>query len=188
MTNTSQEFKFSSANELLSFLSEQSLLKVEAPIDLEKITKVLGISVEDDMTLHQKGVVGEICFSGNEPVVRINPFENTYRPRRRFTLAHELGHFCLHREGAHKGFVDSKETMSRSESYWDFYESEANNFAAQLLMPKSLIIKEGREIIRAHEEKGSKLSKKTFIELIAKRFEVSNKSMEYRLKNIGILN
>lgn len=56
--------------------------------------------------------------------------------RRRFTIAHELGHFLLHRDQAPDGgFQCSQEDMGR----WDYengqQEAEANRFAARLLMP-----------------------------------------------------
>lgn len=55
--------------------------------------------------------------------------------RRRFTFAHELGHFMCHREMRDK-FEDSDETLN---DFRDEIETEANVFASWLLMPANLI-------------------------------------------------
>jgi Zn-dependent peptidase ImmA (M78 family) len=114
--------------------------------------------------------------------------ENSYAPRRRFTLAHEIGHFCMHRATNQTTFIDTKATMNRSESYWNRFESEANNFAAELLMPADLIRSIGRIVIDKFkiEKDVEMMPMANFIEQMASRFKVSNPAMEFRLKNIGI--
>ncbi|PPD18936.1 MAG: hypothetical protein CTY24_12090 [Methylobacter sp.] len=180
---------FSNALTLLTHLKEEKGFDIKAPINVDNIATELGILVESDFSLELKDIVGEIFFKAGTPIVKINPIQNSYSPRRRFTLAHEIGHFCLHSAKSKKGFVDSQKTMSRTESYWDSYESEANNFAAQLLMPKSLILDEGQKIINMYKEKtGEKgIPVQQFVEAMADKFEVSSKAMDYRLKNIGIV-
>src|SRR5260363_263252 len=42
--------------------------------------------------------------------------------------------------------------MNRHESYWDRYESQANNFAADLLMPEKLIRSIGQKTINEYME------------------------------------
>lgn len=179
---------FQSALALLLNLKEKKEIDITAPIDIDKIAIALGISVEYDHSISQD-IVGKIFFAGESPIVKINPLRNSYDPRRRFTLAHEIGHYCLHSAKTKQGFVDSQKTMSRTESYWDKYESEANNFAAQLLMPKTLILDEGQNIIREYREKNNAkdMPVRLFVETMADKFEVSSKAMEYRLKNIGIV-
>ena len=64
-------------------------------------------------------------------------------PRRRFTIGHELGHWCLHREGgavwcrAHA--VDPTRSTDEPRPAYPPEESEANEFAAALLMPAALV-------------------------------------------------
>lgn len=180
---------FSNASALLSHLQEKKGLVIKAPVDVDRISAELGILVESDFSLEMKDIVGEIFFKDESPIVKINPIQNSYSPRRRFTLAHEIGHYCLHSAKSKKGFVDSQKTMSRTESYWDSFESEANNFAAQLLMPKSLILDDGQRIVDAYKAKtsASGIPVHVFIEAMADKFEVSSKAMEYRLKNLGII-
>lgn len=180
--------KFNSPEESAHELLERVYTdEITLPVDLDLITKHLSIQVLDDLSLQEKGVIGQICFKDGRGVVRINPAENTYEPRRRFTLAHEIGHFCLHKE-AKDGFVDSRKTMSRSESYWDRYESEANSFAAALLMPEKTIVPEGLKIIATlKKDSDGMASKEEFIDRMARAFEVSRVSMEYRLKKLRAL-
>lgn len=52
-----------------------------------------------------------------------------------FTLGHEFGHYLLHREAYPEGFQCSTEDMAKWESEFAQRESEANVFAATLLMP-----------------------------------------------------
>src|SRR6185312_1358666 len=107
-------------------------------------------------------------------------------PRRRFTLAHEIGHYCLHLNDVTREFVDNRKTMSRSSSYWDKYEAEANNFAAQLLMPKNLVLDVGSSIISQYAEEGQdNPDVKNFIHAMAAKLNVSSPAMEYRLISLG---
>jgi Zn-dependent peptidase ImmA (M78 family) len=78
--------------------------------------------------------------------------------------------------------------MNRSESYWNRYESEANRFAAMLLMPKELLETIGRKIIDAYKaEHGvAKMPLARFVNSMATRFGVSSPAMEYRLKSLGV--
>ena len=52
------------------------------------------------------------------------------KERQRFTIAHELGHFCLHKQKPDKKCCTDKSTR---------IETEANVFAAETLMPKRMI-------------------------------------------------
>lgn len=59
----------------------------------------------------------------------------TSKGRINFTLAHEFGHYLLHRISYPKGFQCSGEDMARWESEYGQLEHQANVFAATLLMP-----------------------------------------------------
>ena len=52
-----------------------------------------------------------------------------------FTLAHELGHFLLHRLSHPKGIECGEQDMVRWDSDYARLEQQANTFAANLLMP-----------------------------------------------------
>ncbi|MBQ5946306.1 ImmA/IrrE family metallo-endopeptidase [Massilia sp. ST3] len=180
--------RFPSARALFEHLEAEHGFQLTAPVDLDAIAALVGVEVEEFVDLGNMSSVGKISLTENGPKIWINPLENSYTPRRRFTLAHELGHYCLHLSESRKSFVDTKTTMNRTESYWDVYESEANNFAAELLMPKQLIISEGNKIISSYkEEHGDDVSTSVFTDLLAKRLGASNKAMEFRLSNLGII-
>ena len=86
--------------------------------------------------------------------------------RRRFTIAHEIGHFVLYPERcrSERGGVDE---AGRRE------EREADTFAAELLMPEHLV----REAVR---EQGLDVAR------LADRFEVNRKAMQSRLRHLGL--
>ncbi|WP_412776578.1 ImmA/IrrE family metallo-endopeptidase [Thalassospira lucentensis] len=52
-----------------------------------------------------------------------------------FTVAHEFGHYLLHREKFPNGFECNEDDMLRWDSEYGRIENEANRFAANLLMP-----------------------------------------------------
>lgn len=177
--------KFEDANSLLEYMKTHKGLEFSAPIDVNKIIKELGISVEYDSSI--AGQVGGIkLIDTNKAVITLNPFENEYKPRERFTLAHEVAHFCLHLSEDKKTFLDTRKTMSRSGSYWDKYETEANTFAAELLMPKQLILNAVRQLLdRAPEERPETIE--DLIDFLSRNFNVSYQAMDYRFKRLGLV-
>lgn len=98
--------------------------------------------------------------------------------RRSFTIAHELGHWCMHREGTgtHTRFCRADEVgASPAELHTAvLIERQANRFAAALLMPE--------EILRREAER-SRLS----VPLLARRFGVSGAAMQVRLEVLGLI-
>ncbi len=85
--------------------------------------------------------------------------------RRRFTIAHEIGHYVLHRSLIGDGIEDDGLYRSKLSSA---IEAEANRFAADLLMPWDLL----NQAIAAGENT---------VEELAATFEVSRSSMSIRL-------
>jgi Zn-dependent peptidase ImmA (M78 family) len=178
---------YNDAYKLLGDLETTGAFKATAPIDVDKIAEILKVKVSYDSL--DDDIVGKIEFDdAQQPVITINTLENMYEPRRRFTLAHEIAHFCLHASRSSK-FLDTKKNMSRSGSYWDLYESQANTFAAQLLMPKNLVLSKSREIIQRYTDaNGSdKIPADEFLSQISQAFKVSTQAMEFRLKKLRIL-
>jgi len=87
--------------------------------------------------------------------------------RLRFTIAHEIGHFLLHPERAvaERGGATSVATAR--------FEREADQFAAELLMPapfvRQAVLEDGLDVDR-----------------LADRFEVSLGAMRQRLRRLGL--
>ncbi len=97
--------------------------------------------------------------------------------RQRFTLAHELAHHVLHADYLSRNVHVDTAVLQRNEKSSegsDVKEVEANTFAAELLMPKSLLKGFGR--VDANDE--AKIAE------IARRFKVSPAAMAIRLENI----
>jgi hypothetical protein len=59
----------------------------------------------------------------------------TSRGRKNFTLAHELGHYLLHRAKMADQMLCSRSDMWKWDSEYGIMEAEANEFASFLLMP-----------------------------------------------------
>ena len=77
---------------------------------------------------------GEIWVSAEEA--------RQWPPRRRFTICHELGHWCLHRDGGARIFCRHgvvTEQAPADRSALPPREEEANAFGAALLMPAHLL-------------------------------------------------
>ena len=102
--------------------------------------------------------------------------------RQHFTIAHELGHYFLHRNSS-PIFVDSTTAVfyrdpSASEGT-KLQEIEANAFAAELLMPEEEVRKRfvaPLTLMDMHE-----------IDHVAAVFEVSTTALTHRLTRLGIL-
>lgn len=95
--------------------------------------------------------------------------ENHNIKRQRFTIAHELGHYILHKE-KNVEFVDT--TFFRSDEM-DSIEYHANEFAARLLMPELTV----RDLIENQSIKN--------IGVLAEQFKVSSAAMKHRVLSLG---
>ncbi len=90
--------------------------------------------------------------------------------RQRFTLAHEIAHFLLHRAYIQSGVIDN--TLYRSKLS-DQKEVEANKLASDLVMPYELVAREGNRLKHLpRDERVYELSQK---------FRVSEQAMRIRL-------
>ena len=102
--------------------------------------------------------------------------------RRRFTIAHEIGHLVLHKN--EQFHVDEKFPIGLrnelSSLAVDEKEIEANQFAAELLMPSHLIAKD-------IEELPADIEADDVISRLARRYQVSIQAMTIRLSTLGIL-
>ncbi|MCC7422362.1 MAG: ImmA/IrrE family metallo-endopeptidase [Planctomycetaceae bacterium] len=110
---------------------------IETPeaIDVETIAWLRGkLSVK---TGGVSGAEGRLVATPEHGgVIRVAPTSN--QGRRRFTIAHEIGHFVLHQRSA----ID-RTTLRKDFTVWTTAteEAEANYFAAELLMPEYMIRK-----------------------------------------------
>lgn len=100
--------------------------------------------------------------------------------RRRFTIAHELGHFLLHGETSVEMHVDRAYVKARNKTSsegTDPDEVEANYFAAELLMPRRFL----EEDIAAIKD----FDLFEDADDLAKKYMVSTQALLIRLDTLG---
>lgn len=98
--------------------------------------------------------------------IKVNKNHNVRRQR--FTIAHELGHYMMHRN---KSTLFNDEIFFRSEKR-NSIEYVANDFASQLLLPQDKVVKAISEGVRN-------------IGMLAERFNVSSPAMKVRVQELG---
>ena len=132
------------------------------PVNPIKVANVLGYKVYKDVS--KENVDG--YYNAEKKRIYLN-IEQPIN-RRRFTVAHELGHALLN-HGTR--FRDHDKTFSKKN--YDPAEVEANTFATCLLMPAQAVM----QCVK---------NKMTFDEMTA-FFGVSDMAMAIRLKQVGVL-
>lgn len=141
----------------------------EPPVRLATVAQALGIRLRAS-TL-PVGISGEIRPDPESPAgftVRVNRHDAVRRQR--FTIAHELSHFLLHRDQIGDGIVD--DVLYRSEIS-DAREAEANRLAADILMPRSLVAE--------WVDRARALGVTDIPKYLAEKFEVSEAAIKIRL-------
>lgn len=151
----------------------QSKYQGKIPMPVVSLANDLNIQIyeTDDFNNSESG---SIVKENGVYVIYVN---TRHSPRRkRFTIAHEIGHFLLH-----KSKLDNEETeiidtvrnveigvssLQRAENNRNKEEFAANDFAASLLMPKEEFIKSW--------------NKERSIEEVAEKFKVSREAVLIR--------
>jgi Zn-dependent peptidase ImmA (M78 family) len=138
------------------------------PVDPVAIARAVGLRVLE-AELDEKTLGALVKNPGQDPVILLNQADGPNR--RRFTCAHELGHFVRRSvETEEYTTVDLRDPLSATGL--DSEEVYANEFAASLLMPED----EVRSFIEAGMDD---------LEM-AIRFKVSREAMQHRLDNLGL--
>jgi len=146
----------------------------EPPIRVRQVAEKLDIRVTDEDFPDK--ISGALIRSDNGIHIAVN--KNHPVTRQRFSIAHELGHYLMHPNSA--AYYDQKHEIGvlfrakPDAPVWDSREVEANRFAAELLMPRRMVI---AAIQRAGAAEASRL---------ASQFDVSEEAMTYRLADIRI--
>ena len=161
-----------------NLLAQQGITTL--PIEPEEIALALGIEVE--FKPFEDNLSGALFRSPKRTVIAIRSRDS--QNRKRFTIAHELGHYSFNHNG--DIFIDHSVVNRRdlvSQIAIDPQEIEANAFAAALLMPKSMIVRELNLLIDAEKQ----LSTAQLIDSLVDKFKVSKSAMTYRLINLGFI-
>lgn len=103
-----------------------------AEIELEDIAFDLGLRVVEGRL---SGAAASLVVAGRSGVIRVSPYE-PYPYRKRFSIAHEVGHFVL-KHGHSLQKLCSEQDMV---AWYDASEeTQANAFATELILPKRLV-------------------------------------------------
>lgn len=141
------------------------------PLDIKAVaTRIFNIEVIEDK--FDKGVSGFLERIGGRWCIFINQNENELR--KRFTIAHELGHFIKHRDRYMISGSSVPDLIFFRDNTTDPIEKEANDFAADLLMPRDVFI----EKIKAGYNTLDKLSE---------TFQLSTSAVKYRAYKLGLI-
>ena len=167
----------SKINEKIEELTEKILVDndmLKIPVDIIKIANNNDIKVYEASL--DKKISGAIKYNKEEEKFQILVNENDVNSRQRFTIAHELGHYFLH-----KNYLKSEELhidtiLYRADIEDDIEardrEREVDYFAGALLMNRTLV---------------QKLRSENTISELAEIFKVSISAMTVRLDILGIL-
>jgi Zn-dependent peptidase ImmA (M78 family) len=153
----------------------EKLLKVagisKLPVDVTKIAEILGLNIKYQP--YDDNFSGLLIRHGNEATIGVNSVH--HENRRRFTIAHEIGHFLLHKGDLildkdirvnYRGAVNEHVDYEK--------EREANMFASELLMPTKLLSKD----LKRHQ---LNLMDDEQIEELATKYQVSRQAFMIRI-------
>ncbi|MBS0882176.1 ImmA/IrrE family metallo-endopeptidase [Pantoea sp. JGM49] len=157
------EYTLNSPAELLDFADKNNIRVI--PLDVSSLTKLLGITMRMEP---MKGDESGSLKRGKDGVwvMTINSLHHPHRQR--FTIAHELAHFIKHTIISDE-FNDS---VFFRDGKINKIETEANKFAAELLMPET----DFHNFIN---------EKSKTVEDIALYFQVSSMAVRLRAKQLG---
>jgi Zn-dependent peptidase ImmA (M78 family) len=148
------------------------------PISLEQICDAVNIYV--NLLNVDIDISGKI-FKNKDDSYQIDVNAYDMPTRIRFTVAHELGHFVRH-----KSLLDEKGEILERKNNTSLYspeqrtkEIEANQFAAELLMPEFYFLQK-------YELLSKQYSIDDLIDKLADHFWVSKTTINYRMLSLGI--
>ncbi|MEN6565763.1 MAG: ImmA/IrrE family metallo-endopeptidase [Veillonellales bacterium] len=136
-------------------------------VDLDDMCARLDIDIIEDDLDTSGNVCGCLVREGNAAIILINKYMD-YIGRKRFTIAHELGHFFI---PTHNNSTYECDRFNIEQFGNTGQETEANIFASELLLPT----KEAKEIVRKHPVSYS------LIESTAKQYGMSLSAVAVKL-------
>ncbi len=150
------------------------------PVDVKMIAERYGIRISE--APNDDNLSGLLFKSNGKAIIGVNSLH--HKNRKRFTIAHELGHYCLHQNN--DTFVDKAHDLDllkfRHNSLPQTEEErQANTFAAALLMPANILTEHFtrlKEVVNDSEE---------LLTLLSKKYEVSTQAMSLRLLELKLI-
>lgn len=162
----------------LSIIKETVGLE-QPPIDVIRIADYLNADCSEAELPEETSGVLEKHSSGRHTIL-VNTAH--CRERKRFSIAHELGHLLFsERNGL---YIDKKIFFrnGRSHEAVDPEEIAANTFAAELLMPSPLV----KRALHSYMKDGFLDSGIDVVAKLAESFRVSTTAMSIKLQNMGL--
>ena len=178
-------------DQLIKDYNSNQEINDQIPVNIVEKIKEQNIELNElCYDLHDE-VLGEIKKENGKYKINIQGYDFNYR--RRFTMAHELGHYKLHKdllddEGLDDGL--SYETMYRKNAKISSnQETQANKYAIDMLVPKELIISIVKEFNKIKEipgiiDENGEANNLNLIEYLSNRFEVSKIALGFRLNQL----
>jgi Zn-dependent peptidase ImmA (M78 family) len=162
----------------------ESYRKKSLPIDVFALAQKYAILIKEPMGSELSGMLVPLARKVRGKLWAIVVNSTHPRVRQRFTVAHELGHLVLHAytvPHADRGFkIRFRNARSSDGSVSE--EIEANEFAAELLMPAKLMLskvsEQNLEYSPLNDEGANSLK------TLSKEFEVSQQALSFRLANL----
>lgn len=174
-------------------------------VDLERVCSALSLELRysKELVLDADGtpVLGSAVF--DRDLITINSNENPHRER--FTLGHEIGHFCL----GHKFYLKSETIVERdllikreSENsfHYERLEQQANAFSGNLLLPDEFFINKTEQVRQVFgiKDRGhgyifvddQPQNHMVYLQLLlslAGHFGVSKRAVEIKLRQLDML-
>jgi Zn-dependent peptidase ImmA (M78 family) len=148
------------------------------PVDVEQIAQRLNITIRQQEL--EDNVSGILVIKQDRAVIGVNKDHHPHRQR--FTIAHEIGHYLLHREAA-RVFIDAAPVFFRDERTAtgdEPQEIEANTFAAALLMPEQAL----RDLVR---QQPLDVFDDAAVRRFAGHFGVSAQAITIRLTRLSLI-
>lgn len=139
-----------------------------APVRIDDIATNYGLKVMyGELPPDLGNVAGYIMVSGDDAIILVDGEEKP--TRQNFTIAHELGHYLMHKDKLiSQPSIGILERRPLGVHNNDPVEIEANKFASEVLVPQQLLQKYEGESIST----------------LAKIFAVSTDVIGYRLKDL----
>jgi Zn-dependent peptidase ImmA (M78 family)/transcriptional regulator with XRE-family HTH domain len=138
------------------------------PVNVKAVARRLGVGLF--FSPFPDALSAFLLRGDGRAVIGVN--SNQHPVRQRFSAAHEVGHFVLgHTDGNIFDYAVPATSDGEPPGYHPQNERQANTFAAELLMPEEHLIEEAPDYSVAR---------------LAKRYEVSQEAMSFRLLHLGL--
>ncbi len=162
---------FNRAKQLLDECGLDEITDIEMDLFVSGLDAIL---IEEEMN----NCDGKIIFGKNKTVIKVNSLI-PYEHRKRFAIAHEIGHLIMHKD--YELPEDTFENLNIVEGMENALkngkqELEANEFASELLMPERLFIQEAK----------GKTFSPTLIKNLSERFNTSLTATIFRYLSLDL--